>query len=67
MEKNVFWQNRKAIQAICKRDNVDVDVATRKFIHEAKLTDYGDDWADWQMECRKYMKAKDKTLADLFR
>ena len=39
MEKNVFWQNRKAIQAICKRDNVDVDVATRKFIHEAKLTD----------------------------
>lgn len=67
MEKNVFWQNRKAIQAICKRDNVDVDTATHKFIHEAKLTGYGDDLADWQMECRKYMRDKNRTLADLFR
>ena len=39
-KENVFYQNRKAIQAICQRDNCDVGVGTSKFIHEAQLTGY---------------------------
>ncbi|MCI8414924.1 MAG: hypothetical protein HFF00_04765 [Ruminiclostridium sp.] len=66
-ENNVFYQNRKAIQAICQRDNCDVSVGTSKFIHEAQLTGYHADLDDWQALCRAYMMDKQRTLADLFR
>lgn len=66
-KENVFYQNRKAIQAICKRDACDVGVGTSKFIQEAKLTDYRDDLDAWQALCREYMADKKRTLADLFR
>lgn len=66
-KENVFYQNRKAIQAICQRDNCDVGVGTSKFIHEAQLTGYHADLDDWQALCRAYMMDKQRTLADLFR
>lgn len=63
---NLFYQKRKAIQAICQRDNRDVGVGTSKFIHEAQLTGYHEDLDAWQALCRAYMKDKQRTLADLF-
>jgi len=66
-KENVFYQNRKTIQAICKRDACDVGVGTSKFIHEAQLTGYHADLDDWQALCRAYMMDKQRTLADLFR
>lgn len=67
MKDNVFYRNRKAIQAICRKHNVDVSVGSRMFAKEAKLTDYHADLNAWDQECIKYMRSKDKTLADLFR
>lgn len=64
---NVFYQNRKAIQSICKRDNCDVSVGTSKFIQEARLSGYQSDLAEWQALCREYMRDKKLTLADLFK
>lgn len=64
---NVFYQNRKTIQAICKRDDCDVGVGTSKFIQEAKLADYRNDLDAWQALCREYMADKKLTLADLFK
>lgn len=65
-KENVFYQNRKAIQAICKRDACDVGVGTSKFIQDANLEGYRDDLDAWQALCRVYMNDKQRTLADLF-
>lgn len=67
MKNNVFYQNRKAIEALCNLHNVDVSVGTRMFVQEAKLEDYREDLDAWEAECRKYMADNEKTLADLFK
>lgn len=67
LKDNVFYQNRKAIQAICKQRNVDVNTGTRMFLFDAKLSGYPADLAEWDQACIEYARAKDKTLADLFR
>lgn len=67
MKNNRFYDNRMEIKKLAEERHATVDVATRMYIKEHQLKDYGDELKEWDKLCRDYMQSKDKTLADLFR
>lgn len=67
MEDNRFYQHRMAIKTLCDQKNVTVDVGSRMYAQEQGWTNYTQELNEWDTLCRKYMQAKDKTLADLFK
>ena len=67
MKNNRFYDNRMEIKKLAEERHATVDVATRMYIKEHQLKDYGEELKEWELLCRDYMQSKDKTLADLFR
>lgn len=67
MTNNRFYQNRMAIKALCDKRNVTVDVGSRMYAQQMGWTDYVGDLNEWDALCIKYMRSKDKGLADLFK
>ena len=67
MKNNRFYNARMAIEALCDQRNVTVDVGSRMYAQEQGWTNYNGELNEWDALCTKYMRAKDKTLADLFK
>lgn len=67
MTNNRFYENRKEIQKIGQTRGVSVDVATRMLIHEKGWTNCTAELNAWDALVTQYQRAKDKTLADLFK
>lgn len=67
MKNNRFYHDRMQIKAVCSQRNVTVDVGSRMYAQEQGWTNYTQELNEWDTLCRKYMQAKDKTLADLFK
>ena len=63
---NRFYLHRKEIQAISKRENADVSVASSMLAYEKNWTGYNKEMNEWMQECAKFQLDKTKTLADLF-
>lgn len=67
MKKNRFYRNRKKIDAISRDRNVDVGVASTMLAVESGWENWEKEMDVWMALCRKYMKHRTKTLADLFK
>jgi hypothetical protein len=67
MMDNRFYENRMAIKAVAEERSVDVSVASKMYAVEQGWTNYSKEMDEWNAIQRKYIRAKDKTLADLFK
>jgi hypothetical protein len=56
-----------AIKAVAEERSVDVGVASKMYAVEQGWTNYSKEMDEWNAIQRKYIHAKDKTLADLFK
>ena len=63
---NIFYKHRKEISAIGYQYGVNTSVAASMWAVQHKVNDPAA-MTDWYNICRQYIRAKDKTLGDLFR